>query len=121
MLYDWTWAIARKFYQAIPRHFKKIEMYHQDFFLSKWEVIPELDSGCQNSQPDELNDLLTPFICFIFISDSARIDSGNTDYLSPLNQLPFSLWSKLPNNIGKIHSTPPFKIQIDPSKTSSKN
>ena len=36
--------------------------------------------------------------------------------MSLLNQLPFSLWEKFPTDIGKIHSIPPFKILIDPSK-----
>ena len=55
-----------------------------------------------------------PFICSI--PDSTKADSGNTNYLSLLNQLSPSLWAKSPPDIGKIHSAPPFKIQVDPSR-----
>ena len=41
---------------------------------------------------------------------------GNTDHLSLLNQLPPSLWAKSTTVIGKIHSAPPIKVRIDPSK-----
>ena len=33
-----------------------------------------------------------------------------------MNQLPLSLWAKYPTDVGKIHSAPPIKIQIDLSK-----
>ena len=58
--------------------------------------------------------ILCNLICFI--SDGTRDDSGSINHLSLLNQLPPSLWAKSPTDIGKIHSTPPIKIQIDPSK-----
>ena len=77
----------------------------------KGEIILEFDSN----QPAELNDPLTSFICSV--SDSARGDSGNTEHLSLLNQLPSSLWAKSPTDIGKTHSTPPIKVQIDVSKS----
>ena len=54
---------------------------------------------------------MTSFLCFV--SDSTRTDSENTDHLSLLNPLPSSLWAKSPTDIGKIHSAPPIKIQID--------
>ena len=57
---------------------------------------------------------LTSFICSI--SDGTRADPGNTDHLSLLKQLPPSLWAKSLTNIGKIHSTPPIKVQTDSSK-----
>ena len=50
------------------------------------------------------------------ISDGSRADSGNTYHLSLLNQLPPSLWAKSLTDVGKIHNTPPMKIQVDPSK-----
>ena len=59
---------------------------------------------------------MTLWHLLFFISDDNKIDSGNTDHLSLLNQLPLSLWAKSPTDVGKIHSTPPIKIQIDPSK-----
>ena len=74
----------------------------------------ELDGSHQSSQPGKLNDPLTSFICSISVG--ARADSGNTDRSSPLNQLPPSLWAKSQTDIDKIHSAPPIKIQIDPSK-----
>ena len=36
--------------------------------------------------------------------------------LSLLNQSPNCLWAKSPTDVGKIHSIPPIKIHIDPSK-----
>ena len=59
---------------------------------------------------------MTLWHLLFFISDDNKIDSGNTDHLSLLNQLPLSLWAKSPTDVGKIHSTPPIKIKIDPSK-----
>lgn len=53
-------------------------------------------------------------ICFI--SDDTRDDSGSIDHLSLFNQLQLSLCAKSSTDIGKIYSTPPIKIQIDPSK-----
>ena len=53
---------------------------------------------------------------FDIFSHSTGPDSGNTDHLSLLNQLPPSLWAKYPTDIDKIHSALPIKIQIDPSK-----
>ena len=54
---------------------------------------------------------------FIYsFSNCTRADSGNTDHLSLLNQLPPSLWAKSLTDVGKIHNTPPMKIQVDPSK-----
>ena len=49
------------------------------------------------------------------VSDSTRAGSGKTDHLSLLNQLPPSLWTKSPTEVGKIHSVLPT-IHIDPSK-----
>ena len=51
-----------------------------------------------------------------FISDDTRADSGNTDYLSILNKLPFHLWEKSPTIIDKIHGIPSIKIQIGQTK-----
>ena len=51
-----------------------------------------------------------------FISDDTRADSGNTDYLSILNKLPFHLCEKSPTIIDKIHGIPSIKIQIGPTK-----
>ena len=45
-----------------------------------------------------------------------RDDSGSIDHLSLFNQLQPSLYAKSSTDIGKIYSTPPIKIQIDPSK-----
>ena len=53
-------------------------------------------------------------ICFT--SDDTRDDSGSIDYLSLFNQLQPSLCAKSSTDIGKIYSSPPIKIQIDPSK-----
>ena len=59
-------------------------------------MILEIDSGHQSNPPHELNDPLTSFICPI--SDGPRADSGNTDHLSLLSQLPPSLWAKSPTD-----------------------
>lgn len=92
-----------------------MEKYHARIsFSQKGKISLEFDSSYQNGQPGELNDTLTSFICAA--PDSTSVDSGNTDHLSLLNQLPPSLWAKSPNDISKIHSTPPLKIQKDPSK-----
>ena len=48
-----------------------------------------MDSHHQSYPPGELNDPLTSFI--FSVSDGTRAHSGNTDHLSLLNQLPFSL------------------------------
>ena len=82
----------------------------------KYSIILEFDSCHQSNQPGELNDTLTSFICFI--SDGTRADSGNTDHLTLLNQLPLSLWAKSPTDVGKIHSVSPIKIQTDPTNLS---
>ena len=92
-----------------------MEKYHaQTSFSQKGEIVLKFDSRHQNSQPGELNDPLTSFICSV--SNGSGTDSGNTDHLSLLNQLPLSLWANSPIGIGKIHSVPPIKIQRDPSK-----
>ena len=58
------------------------------------------------------------FFLLIFApSGSTSADSGNTEDLSLLNQLPSLLWAKYPTDIGKIHSALPIEIQIDPSKS----
>ena len=72
-------------------------------------LILEIDSSHQSNQPGELNDPLTFFISSI--SDGTRADSGNTDHLSLLNQLPLSLWAKSPTDVGKIHSQLPAKFK----------
>ena len=54
------------------------------------------------------------FICPIF--EDTRTDSENTNYLFLLSQLLSFLWAKYPTHFGKIHSIPPIKIKIDPSK-----
>ena len=77
-------------------------------------MILEFDMSHQNSQAGELNDPLTSFICSIFGGSGGN--SGNTNHLSLLNQLPPSLWARSPTDIGKVHSAPPIKIQIDSSK-----
>ena len=61
---------------------------------------------------------MTSFISSV--SDGTRADSGNTDHLSLLNQLPLSPWAKSPTDIGKFHSSPPIKIRIDPLKPLSR-
>ena len=92
-----------------------LEKYHARIsFSQKKEIIVEFDSSHKSTQEGELKDPLTSFICSI--SDGTRADSGNTDHLSLLNQLPPFLWVKSPTYAGKIHSTPLIKIQIDPSK-----
>lgn len=55
----------------------------------------------------------TSFTCSI--SDGTGAGSKDTNHLSLLGQLPPSLWAKFSTDIGKIHSVPPSKIQIDPS------
>ena len=54
------------------------------------------------------------FICCE--ANSTRADSGNTDHLSLLSQLPSSLWTKSPTDVGKSHCILP-NIQIDYSKS----
>ena len=88
--------------------------YHVRDSFSQKEIILEFDHKYQSSQAGELNDTLTSFICYI--SDDTRTDSGNSEHLSILNQVPHSLQAKSPIDIGKIHSIPPIKIQIDPWK-----
>ena len=78
------------------------------------EIVLEFDSSQQRNQSGELNNPLIYFISFI--SYSTRADSGNTDHLSLLNQLPLTLYAKSPTDIGKIHSASLIKIQIDTSK-----
>lgn len=65
------------------------------FFSQEGEIIPEFDSSYHSSQPGELNDPLTSLIRSV--SDGTRADSGNTDHLSLLNQLPLALWGKISN------------------------
>ena len=65
---------------------------YRTFFLPKGESNSRIDSSYQSSQPGELNDSLTSFICFVF--DGTRVYSGNTDHLPLLNQLPPSLLAK---------------------------
>ena len=69
----------------------------------------ELDT---TDQPHELNDPLTSFICSI--SDGTRPDSGNTDHLSLLNQLPLSLRAKPPTDVYKIHSISHQNLKQNP-------
>ena len=91
-----------------------LRKYHARIsFSQRGKIILEFDSSHQSNQPGELHDTLTSFICCV--SDNTRADSVNTDHLSLLNQLPLSLRAKSPTDVGKIHSTPPIKIQTDPS------
>ena len=68
--------------------------YKKTFFPKETEKILKFNSSHQYNQPG--------------------------DHLSLSNQLPSSLWEKFLTDIGKIHSIPPFKTQIDPSKPLSK-
>lgn len=77
-------------------------------FFQKGKIILEFDNSHKINQPDELNEPSTSFICFI--TESTRVDSGNTGHLSLLNQLSLFLWEKFPTDIGKIHSMPPNMI-----------
>lgn len=79
-------------------------------FSQKGEIILEFDSSRQSSTLSELNE----FTCSV--SDGSRADSGSTDHLSLLNQRPFSLRAESANDVSKIHTTSPIKIQIDFSK-----
>ena len=49
-------------------------------------------------------------------ANSTRADSGNTDHLSLLSQLPPSLWTKSPTDVGKIQGVPPIKDSRRSSK-----
>ena len=89
--------------------------YCQSFFSQEEAIILEHHSSHQSNQPGELNDPLTSFICSVY--DSIKDDSGGTDHLPLLNQLPSSLQAKSPNEMGKTHSAPPIKIQTDLSKS----
>ena len=89
--------------------------YHARIFLShEEEIILQLDSSHQSSQSGKLNDPLTYFISSVF--DGTTADSGHTDHLFLLDQIPPSLWAKSPTVIGKIHSAHPIKIQINTPK-----
>lgn len=93
--------------------------YHARIFLShEEEIILQLDSSHQSSQSGKLNDPLTYFISSVF--DGTTADSGHTDHLFLLGQIPPSLWAKSPTDIGKIHSTTPITFLIDPSKSLSR-
>lgn len=53
---------------------------------------------------------------FLFaVSGSTGANSKDTNHLPLMDQLP-PFWAKSSTDIGRIHSTPPIKIQIDPSK-----
>ena len=91
-----------------------LEKYHARISFSlEREIILEFDSTHQNSQPGELNDPLTCFICSV--SDGARADSGKTHHLSLLINYhpPYGQSLQL---LLVIHSTPSIRIQIDPLK-----
>lgn len=74
----------------------------------------ESDSNYQNGQLGELNGLATSFICSIY--DGTVAESENTDQLFLLDQMPSSSQAKFSTDIGRIHSVPPMKVQIDLSK-----
>lgn len=57
-------------------------------------IILKFNSSCQNTQTGELNDPSTSVICSIF--DGTIAESGNSDHLSLLNELP-SLWENIFN------------------------
>ena len=78
-------------------------------FSQKGEIIPEFDSRHQSKQQCELNDSLISFICSI--SDDTRADSGNTDHLSLLNQLPSFLWAKSPLTVAKFTAHLPSRFK----------
>lgn len=93
-------------------------LFDQDF-LGKYHArifteFLQLDSSHQSSQSVKLNDPLTYFISSVF--DGTTADSGNTDHLFLLDQIPPSLWAKSPTDFGKIHSARPIKIQINTPK-----
>ena len=52
-------------------------------------IILEHYSSHQSNQPGKLNDPLISFICSVY--DSVKDDSGGTDHLPLLNQVPSSL------------------------------
>ena len=82
-----------------------LEKYHAGHsFFQKEEIILEFDSSHQNHQPGKLNDPFDSFICSV--SDSSRVDFGNTDHLSLLNQPPPSLWAKSPTDISNFKEHP---------------
>lgn len=92
--------------------------YHARIFLShEEEIILQLDSSHQSSQSGKLNDPLTYFISSVF--DGTTADSGHTDHLFLLGQIPPSLWAKSPTDIIniKIHGGPLIKIHINPTKS----
>lgn len=92
-----------------------LEKHHIEIsFSQKREINPEFDSSHQISQSGELNNPWTTFICSI--SDGTIVKFGSTNHLSLLVQLPSSLQAKPSIYIGRIHSVPPFKIQIYPLK-----
>lgn len=80
--------------------------------FQKGEIILEFDSSNQNSQPGELSDILTSFVCSI--SDGTR--AGDNDHVFLLDQLPSPLWEKSTTDTGRINTTSPIKIHIYPSK-----
>lgn len=86
---------------------------HQNFFQKG-----EFDGSDQKSQPGELNGPLPSFICSI--SDGTIPESGDTDHLFLLDQLPSSLQAKTSTDIDRIPSAPPIEIQIDSSKPFSR-
>ena len=82
-------------------HAEMSEKHHDKIFFSqKGEINPELDVSHQRSQSGKLNDALTSIVCCVL--EKTRADSGNTDHLSLLNQLPPYFWAKLPTGIDKF-------------------
>lgn len=77
-------------------------------FSQKGEIILEIDSNHQSNSPGELNDPLTYYIMFIW-SLIVLTDSENSDHFVSIELVTTLL-------MGKIHSTPPIKFHIDPSK-----
>lgn len=99
-----------------------LEKYHSRVsFTQRGEIIPEFDSHCQNSQSGDLNNFSTSSVFFFSFSDSTVTESGSTDQLSLVDQLPSSLWAKSSTDNGRIHSVPPTKIQNGSLEISSQN
>ena len=82
--------------------------YDRISFSQKGEIILEIDSNHQSNSPGELNDPLTYYIMFIW-SLIVLTDSENSDHFVSIESVTTLL-------MGKIHSTPPIKFHIDPSK-----
>lgn len=92
-----------------------LEKYAGISFSQKGEIKSLMVTVRITNQVNYTTSTSASFICAV--SDGTVTESESTDRWSLLDQLPSFLWVKSSTNIGRIHSVPPVKVQIDPSKS----